>query len=143
MTKSFLYEGLKAQFKELAEKGLKGGEIMETLGITSRQARKLHYDLMNAGEFQNRKLEFTHLGELEVAQKGNIFITAQRLDSLGLSEVFRSGAKLKVERVGNSLHIDVVSSPSATGSDSSQAEKPIAAPKRRGFFKFNFGQQDS
>lgn len=106
---------LKAQFKKLVEKGSRGREILAELGLTPLQARRLHYELLNAGEIGlGGNLEFANLGEPEVAQKGNVFITAQWLEALGLGGIFRPGARLKYVVTGDALTIEVVPEQGAT-----------------------------
>lgn len=136
---------LKAQFINLVKQGSRGHEIMSELGLTPGQARRLHYDLLTAGEVKSDcKLEFSNLGEPEVAQKGNVFITAQWLETLGLSDIFRPGSKLKYVVTGNSLTIEVVPQPGTPKTpgpnDNGDAEPPSG---RRRIFRKRSRQQRS
>lgn len=126
---------LRAQFMNLVKKGSRGHEIMSELGLSPVQARRLHYDLLTAGEVKSDcKLEFSNLGEPEVAQKGNVFITAQWLETLGLSDIFRPGSKLKYVVTGNSLTIEVVSqqetTTDSTGSNGNGDAEPPSGWRR-------------
>lgn len=105
------YEELKAEFKELAANGADGYEIIRCLGITPKQAKQFHYDLLASGEIPAQvKLRFASLGEPVVAKKGNIYITVDRLDSLGLSEILAPLTSLKFSRDGDALRIEALSS---------------------------------
>lgn len=120
---------LKTQFRALAENGYNGFEIVEKLGVSNRQADKLHTSLLKAGQISPLlKLEFTAVGMPEVAAKGNIFITQARLKKLGLSDVFGPNVRLQYIRSGDDLIIKALS---RNGTPKSIASEKQKAPQKQ------------
>lgn len=88
----------------LASAGKSGVEILRELDITAQQAKKIHYDLIEAGKIAPRTLHFPSGRRTSATEKG-IFIPRARLAALGLSMLFPAGQPVKLARTEAGLVI--------------------------------------
>lgn len=117
------------ELRKLAEDGYTAQEILKKLDLSAKQADRLHVALLKAGKISPAiRLDFAStMGRESVAKKGNVFVTAHKLRSLGLEHLFAPKTRLQVERAGDCLVIRALPQDNLPQTnDDTQAEKTKA-----------------